>query len=109
MSENPVTRCVLQVLWQSQQDEASEVMIGPSPAAEVAVRYRVGGTWHDWKSPGANMAAPLIGEVERLAAFPEGPFPKEGTVDVVFGATRLRWRARREKADAACVLTPLGP
>ena len=107
MSEDPVTRYVLQVLYQSQRDEASEVMIGPSGAGELPLRYKVGQTWHDWASPEVSLASKLISEGERLAAFPEGPFPKSGTVDVAFRETRLRWRAQRLSAEAACVLIPL--
>jgi hypothetical protein len=110
MSEDdPLTRYVLMVLYQSQQDQASEVTIGPYRTGEPPVRYKVEGTWHDWSSPDASLASKLIGEVERLAAFPEGPFPREGTIDLAFAETRLRWRAQRPSADSACVLTPLRP
>lgn len=105
--DDPVTRYVLQVLYQSQQDQASRVVIGPYRAGELPVRYKVSGTWHDWSSPDATLASKLIGEVERLAALPETPFPKEGTIDVTFRETRLHWRAQRPSAEAVCVLTPL--
>ena len=105
MSEDPIKRCVLLVLWQSQQDQASELAIGLSAAGEPPIKYKVSGTWHGWKAPGANLASDLIAEVERLAAFAEGPFPREGDIDVTFSDTRLRWKVRRASADAACTLT----
>lgn len=109
MSEDPVTLYVLQVLYQSHQDGASEVVIGPYRAGEPLVRYKVGGTWHDWASPDSSLASKLVGEVERLAVFPEQPFPKEGAIDVVFRETRLRWQVQRPAAGAGCVLTPWRP
>ncbi len=107
MSEDPIKRCVLLVLWQSQQDGASELTIGLSAAGEPPIKYKVGGRLYEWKSPGANQARDLIAEVERLAGFPEGPFPKEGEIDLTFSDTRLRWKVRRASAEAACVLTPV--
>lgn len=110
MSEDdPVTRYVLQVLYQAQQDQASQVVIGPFRSGEPLVRYNVGGAWHDWSPPDTRLASKLIGEVERLAAFAETPFPKEGTIDVAFREARLRWQTQRPSAEAACVLTPLRP
>jgi len=111
MSEDPIKRAVLLILYQSQQDQADELVISPAVAGGVPVRYKVRGTWHDWKSPGPNLSSSLVAEIERLAAFRDGPYPQEGNIDVAFPDTRgtvvrLRWKVGRASAGAPCILTP---
>ena len=51
MSYDPIRRCTLLVLFQSQQDNATELVIGPSTGGGAPIKYRVGSAWCDWKAP----------------------------------------------------------
>jgi len=106
MNEEPIKRFTLLVLFQAQQDHATELTIGLASTGRPAIRYKVGGTWHDWSPPPAHIMPDVAAELGRLAAFSDTPFPKEGLIDVPFGGVRLRWSIRVTSADADCVLTP---
>ena len=95
------------VLFGAQHDHATELVIGLSNTAGAPIRYQVGGTWHDWKSPGRDLVPGIIAELGRLAAFTKRPFPKEGLIDVPYSGVRLRWIIRMASADAECILIPV--
>jgi hypothetical protein len=107
MNEEPIKRFTLLVLFQAQQDHAAELTVGPASSGRPAVRYKVGGTWHDMSPPPAHIMPGVVAELARLAAFSDKPFPKEGLIDVPFGSVRLRWLIRVASAEADCVLTPI--
>lgn len=107
MSEEPIKRFVLLVLFQAQQDHATELAIAPVGGERPSIRYKVGDTWYDMSPPPAHILPGVVAELDQLAAFARRPFPKEGLIDVPFGSVRLRWIIRRTSAEADCVLTPV--
>jgi len=107
MGEDPIKRCTLLLLFGAQQDHATELVIGLWASGGAPIRYKVGGTWYDWKSPGADLVPGIMAELGRLAAFAGTPFPKEGLIDVPYSGVRLRWVIRMASADADCILTPV--
>jgi len=107
MNEDPIKRFTRLVLFQAQQDQATELVISPASSAGSPIRYKVGETWYDMLPPPAHVLPGVVAELECLAAFGEKPFPKEGLIDVPFGSRRLRWIIRMASADADCVLTPV--
>ena len=107
MNEEPIKRFTLLVLFQAQQDHATELTIGPASGGRPPIRYKVGGTWYDMSPPPAHIIPGVVAELGRLAAFANRPFPKEGLIDVPFGSVRLRWVIRSTSADGDCVLTPI--
>lgn len=107
MSDNPIKRCALLILELAQRDQATELVVRASPGSGAPVRYKVAGTWHDWKSPGRELAPGIISEIGKLAAFTRRPFPKEGLIDMRFSGVRLLWVVRMASADTDCVLTPV--
>ena len=107
MNEEPIRRFTLLVLFQAQQDHATELTIGLASSGRPAIRYKVGGTWYDMSPPPAHMMPDVVAELGLLAAFSNRPFPKEGVIDAPFGGVRLRWAIRVTSADADCVLTPI--
>jgi type II secretory ATPase GspE/PulE/Tfp pilus assembly ATPase PilB-like protein len=105
MSESPIERCTRLMLFQAQQDHATELVIGPSRDGKPLIRYKVAGAWHDWQSPGADLVPAIIAELGSLAAFTTRPFPKEGLIDVPYSGIRLLWIIRMKSADTGCTLT----
>ncbi len=107
MSEDPIQRFTHLVLFQAQQDHATELTIAPARGGRPPIRYRVGDTWYDFSAPPAHILAGVVAELGRLAAFTKRPFPKEGLIDVPYSGVRLRWVIRMTSADADCILTPI--
>jgi len=105
MSSDPVKRFTLLVLWTAQRDGATELVVDPALAGAGSIRYNCEGRWHDFSPPPAGMIPAAIAELETLAGFPTGAYPKEGVIDVPFSGVRLRWLVRKEAADSPCVLT----
>jgi hypothetical protein len=108
MGDDPIKRTVKLALFQAQQDKASELVVRSSPGTGAAVRYKVADSWHDWTSPGPELAPEVVGEIGRLADFAKRPFPKEGLIDIRFSGVRLLWVARMACAGE-CILSPVEP
>jgi hypothetical protein len=109
MNDDPIKRFTRLVLFQAQQDHATELTIAPASGAGPAIRYKVGDTWYDMSPPPDHILPDVIAELGRLAAFTKRPFPKEGIIDEQFGSVRLHWVLRMESAESACVLTAIEP
>jgi hypothetical protein len=107
MNEEPISRFTRLVLFQAQQDHATELTIGTASSGQPPIRYKVAGTWHDWSPPPAHIMPDVVGELGRLAAFSNRPFPRERLIDVPFGSIRLRWIIRMPSADPDCILTAI--
>jgi type II secretory ATPase GspE/PulE/Tfp pilus assembly ATPase PilB-like protein len=107
MSEEPIQRFTLLVLFQAQQDHATELTIAAAAAGPSPIRYKVGGTWYDMSAPPAHIMPAVVAELGRMATFTKRPFPKEGLIDVPYSGVRLRWRIRMASAEADCILTPV--
>jgi hypothetical protein len=107
MSDDIIKRTTKLILFQAQQDHATEVVVRSSPGTGAAVRYKVADTWHDWTGPASELAPAIIGEIEELADFTKRPCPKEGLIDVPYSGVRLLWVARMASADGDCLLSPV--
>jgi hypothetical protein len=107
MSEEPIKRFTLLVLFEAQQDHATELTIGPVISGRSPIRYKVRGAWYDLSPPPEHIMPGVVEELGRLAAFTNRPFPKEGLIDVFYSGVRLRWIIRMASADADCLLTPV--
>ncbi len=107
MNDEPIKRFALLVLFQAQQDHATELTIAPVGGERPSIRYKVGDRWYDLSPPPAHVLPGVVAELDRLAEFGKRPFPKEGLIDVPYSGVRLRWIIRRTSAEADCVLTPV--
>ena len=107
MSDDPVKGTTKLILFQSQQDHATELVIRSRPGTGAAIRYKVSETWHDWNSPAPELAAAIIEEIGRLAGFTTRPCPKEGLIDVRYSGIRLLWVVKMASADGDCILLPV--
>ncbi len=109
MNDEPIKRFTLLVLFQAQQDHATELTLAPAGGERPSIRYKVRDAWYDLSPPPPHILPGVVAELDRLAAFAKRPFPKEGLIDVPFGSVRLHWIIRRTSADADCVLTAVEP
>jgi hypothetical protein len=109
MNDDPIKRYTLLVLFQAQQDHATELTITSESRAPSGIRYKVDDVWYDMSPPPAHILPEVIAELGRLAAFSRRPFPKEGIIDEPFQGVRLHWVIRMDNPDAGCVLTPIDP
>ena len=107
MSEDPITRFTLLLLFQAQQDHATELTI-PAPGGEPApIRYKVRDQWYDLSPPPENILPSVVATLAEMAGLTDKPFPREGLIDVPFGGRHLRYALRMASADAECVLAPI--
>ena len=105
--EDPIKRFAHLVLFGAQRGHATDLIIAPASDGGTAIRSRIDGTWHDW-APVPESWPRVAAELLRLAGLREGPFPKEGMIDVAYSVViRLRWRIRMTSTDAECILTPI--
>ncbi len=107
MADAPTKRFTLLMLWQAHSDHATELVLDPAPAAGSYIRYQVAGQWHDFSPPPAEFIPGVIIEIEALAGFAEGPYPKQGTIHLPYSGLRLHWHVRRDAPNSACILTRL--
>jgi hypothetical protein len=107
MSEDPIKRFTLLVLFQAQQDHATELVIDPFVAGGASIKYKVEGAWHAFSPPPSHILPGVAAELGRLAKLAEGAFPKEGTIDVAFSGTRLQWNIHVPSANGPCTLIPV--
>ena len=63
MRDDAIKRTTKLILFQAQQDHATELVVRSCPGTGAAVRYKVAESWHDWKSPGPELAPAIIGEI----------------------------------------------
>src|ERR1041385_817153 len=90
--DNAVRRFIHLVLFQAQQDQATELVIGATPASgDTPIRYKVEDTWYDLSPFPSRIRPDVISELIRMARFHAGCIPGEGVLDESFGDVRLRW------------------
>ena len=106
MNDEPIRRFTLLVLFQAQQDHATELVIAPPSGTRSPIRYKLGDAWHDMSPPPADILPGVMAELGRLAAFTKRPFPKEGLIDVPFSGVRLRWIIRIRAPRPSVFLLP---
>lgn len=107
MSEDPITRFTLLVLFQAQQDRATELTIPSGGGAPAPIKYKVSDKWYDLSPPPEKILPDVIAALTEMAGLTGTPFPREGLIDVPFGGRHLRYAIRMASADAECILTPV--
>jgi len=108
MSDAPIRRFTLLVLFQAWQDNATELVVGSSAGSGAHIRYRVEGSLYEMPPPPEQIIPEVIAELGRLAGLPDDAvFPKAGTIDVALSAGRSKWKIQMASADADCILTPI--
>jgi hypothetical protein len=107
VEEDAVHRFIMLLLFQAQQDCATELVIGPATRKGTPIKYKVEDAWHEMGPFPSRIRPAVVAELARMAAFPEGAFPKEGPLYGVLGSVVLQWKVRITDAEGDCVLTPV--
>ena len=103
--DSAVRRFIHLVLFQAQQDQATELVIGAAPTSgDTPIRYKVGNAWYDVSPFPSHIRPDVISELVRMARFHTGRIPNEGVLDESFGDVRLRWTVAMTSADGDCKL-----
>ena len=103
---DPVRKFVLLVLWQAQEDGATELVLGvPLPdGSGTPFRYKVDGSWYDMSPFPSHIRPDVVTELERMAGL--SPDVRVGTLTESVAGTRLngefRWpRPKRPRRAPA--------
>jgi hypothetical protein len=105
MTEEPIKRFVSILLFQAQQDRATELVIATAGVESKPIRYEVDGTWYDLAPPPAHILPAVEVELRRLAKMAEGA--KEGVIEVPFSRFRLNWKITMADEPGKYVLRPI--
>jgi type II secretory ATPase GspE/PulE/Tfp pilus assembly ATPase PilB-like protein len=105
LNEDPIKRFVLLVLFQAQQDRATELVIAPASGDKPPIKYKVDGTWYDMSPPPSHILPDVMIELGRLANLTKGA--KEGEICTAFSGVRLKWRINAASGEGGYVLTPI--
>jgi type II secretory ATPase GspE/PulE/Tfp pilus assembly ATPase PilB-like protein len=104
MNDDPIKRFVLLVLFQAQQDHATELVISSAIGESAPVKYKVDGTWYDMSAPPPHILPDVVAELGRMARLSEGV--NKGLIDTDFSGVRLRWSATAASGGSGYILKP---
>jgi type II secretory ATPase GspE/PulE/Tfp pilus assembly ATPase PilB-like protein len=105
MSEDPIKRFVLLVLFQAQQDRATELVIALAIAEASPIKYKVDGAWYEISKPPSHILPDVMIELARFAKLTNGA--TEGEICTTFSGVRLKWRIRVAGGEGGFVLMPI--
>jgi type II secretory ATPase GspE/PulE/Tfp pilus assembly ATPase PilB-like protein len=105
MDEDPIKQFVRLVLFQAQQDRATELVIDAASGDKPPIKYKVDGTWYDMSPPPSHILPDVMIELGRLGSLAKGA--KQGEICTAFSGVRLKWRITVAGADGGYVLTPM--
>ena len=104
---DPIRTFIRLLLMQAHEHRATELVIGVAPAPDSTVTEKVEGTWYHVSAFPSDFRSQVVAELGRMAALPEGPFPKEGSICVRLESTQFKWKLRMASLDGECVLAPI--
>jgi type II secretory ATPase GspE/PulE/Tfp pilus assembly ATPase PilB-like protein len=107
MNENPFHKFILLVLYQAQNDGATELVINAAIGEKKPIQYKVDGNWYELASPPEEVLPGVLSELKQLANLSESA--TDGLIDVDFSGTRLRWRVQGAIGKNKVVLQPMEP
>ena len=100
-----IRRFVGLLLLQAQQEQATELIIGPALPQGTPIKCNVCGSWHDMAPFPSRIRHDVISELARLAKFPAGQTTGEGVLDLIVFSSRLKWNLVITSDDGECKLT----
>jgi len=104
MNDDPIKKFVLLVLFQAQQDHATELVISSAIGESAPIKYKVDGAWYDMSPPPSHILPDVVAELGRMASLSEGL--NKGLIDTDFSGVRLRWDATAVSGGSGFILKP---
>jgi hypothetical protein len=95
------------MLMQAHEHHATQLVIGSAVVPESTITEKIGSAFYHVSALPSDFRTSVVEEVARMAALPNGVFPREGQILIRLETTQLRWRVRQSSADADIVLTPM--
>jgi len=77
LTEDPIKRFTILVLFQAQQDHATELVVAPATKGQPPIRYKIESTWYDMSPPPADILPGVVAEIGRLAAYTKRRTPRD--------------------------------
>jgi hypothetical protein len=78
MNDDAIKRFTRLVLFQVQQDHATELTITPASGTRPPIRYKVGDTWYDMSPPPAHILPDVIAELGPFGGVYQEAVPERG-------------------------------
>jgi hypothetical protein len=104
-NDNKILTFIVFVLFQTQQDLATELIIGPAQPKGTPIKYKAGGIWQDMGPLSSDIRHDIISELTRLAKFPAGETVGEGVLDLTISKMQLKWNVVIASENGECKLT----
>ena len=99
-----IRRFIHLVLFQAQQDRATDVVIGIASPRGAPITYKVEGTWYEMSPFPGHIRPKVVSELARMAKFHAGQIAGEGVLDEIFDDVRMRWVVGMTSAEGECRL-----
>ena len=77
LTEDPIKRFTILVLFQAQQDHATELVVAPATKGQPPIRYKIESTWYDMSPPPADILPGVVAVIGRLAAYTKRRTPRD--------------------------------
>lgn len=104
-NDNKILTFIVFVLFQAQQDQATELIIGPAQPKGTPIKYKAGGIWQDMGPLSSDIRHDIISELMRLAKFPAGETVGEGVLELTNFKPQLKWKVAIASENGECKLT----
>lgn len=104
-NDHKILTFIVFVLFQTQQDLATELIIGPAQPKGTPIKYKAGGIWQDMGPLSSDIRHDIISELTRLAKFPAGETVGEGVLDLTISKMQLKWNVVIASENGECKLT----
>lgn len=98
-------RLIHVILFQAQQDNATELIIEKASSdGETPVRYKVGQVWHEMPAFPSHIRPNVISQLAVMANLPVGQTTGRGAFALTVGNLRVRWDVEITGRDDECRL-----
>jgi len=103
--EGGIVSFIRHVLFQAHRAGVRELVIGPTKGGGTPIKYKLRDSLVEVSAFPARIHPGVVVHLAHLAQMPEGPFPKEGILGMIFGGTPLKWKIRLTGEGADCLFT----
>jgi len=105
---DPVQIFIREMLLQAEGVGATEILIGAPVVhdGECSITQRIAGRFYHVSTIPAGFRSGIVGELLRMSALPQSPFPARGVAILKMKRRQVKWALQIEAAEGECQLTP---